>query len=212
VYRATIMTQASEMKRELLVGLLMYGVFPLWVIAGFGDYCCHRLTRIENTSGRAESALHVVQYLQIVAGLAFGLLLEVTSLVLVLLVALAALHLVTGYLDIAYTTGRRYISPPEQHVHSYMEVLPLVATALVILLYWEPFAAMFNDDVASWIVTRRREGLPVGPIVALAVGMGFAGLAIAEEYVRCARNRRTAAPASHVDGPSVPIAPGAENR
>jgi ABC-type amino acid transport system permease subunit len=171
---------------ELLVGLLQYGVFPLWVVAGFADYCCHRVTRIEQTTGRAESSLHAAQYLQIVAGVALTLVLEVTSLVLVLVIALALLHLVTGYLDIAYTTGRRYISPVEQHVHSYMEMLPLGATALLVVLYWSPFAAIFNGDAGSWSMAHRQQALPTGAVAAIAVGLALAGLAVAEEYWRCA--------------------------
>ncbi len=95
------------MLTELLVGLLLYGIFPLWVVAGFGDYCCHRLSRIDQTTGRVESSLHAVQYVQVVAAVALVLYFDVTSLVLALAIALALAHLVTGYLDIAYTTGRR---------------------------------------------------------------------------------------------------------
>src|SRR5688500_5597191 len=174
------------MIEELVIGSLLYAVFPLWIVAGFADYCCHRVTRIDRTTGRAESLLHAVQYLQIVAGIALSLSLEVTSLVLVLVITLALLHLVTGYLDIAYTTGRRFISPPEQHVHSYMEMLPLAATALLVILYWSPFAAIFNSDAASWTLTRRQP-LPAGVFAAIAVGTASAGLAIAEEFFRCVR-------------------------
>jgi len=172
---------------ELLIGLLLYCIFPLWLAAGFADYCCHRVARIEDTTGRAESALHAVQYLQVVAALALAVFLEVTSLVLVFVAGLALLHLATGYLDIAYTTGRRYISPAEQHAHSYMETLPLVATALLVVLHWGPFAAIFNGADASWIVTHRQQPLPAGEFAAIAIGMASAGLAIAEEYVRCIR-------------------------
>jgi hypothetical protein len=176
---------------ELVIGMLLYGVFPLWLIAGFADYCCHRVTRIDRTTGRAESTLHIVQYLQIVVGVALALFFEVTSLVLVILVALALLHLATGYLDIAYTTGRRYISPPEQHVHSHMEILPLVAAALAVLLHWDSFAAIFGGDAASWSLARREQALPAGPVAAIAVGVVLAGAAIAEEHVRCARRRKS---------------------
>jgi hypothetical protein len=174
---------------ELVIGLLLYGVFPLWVVAGFADYCCHRVTRIEQTTGRAESSLHAVQYLQIVAGVALAVFFEVTTLVLVLVIALAVLHLATGYLDIAYTTNRRYIAPPEQHVHSYMEMLPLAATALLVILYWPPFAAIFGGEAASWTFVRRPQALPAGAVAAVGVGMAAAGLAIAEEYYRCTRPR-----------------------
>ena len=166
-------------------------VFPLWVVAGFADYWCHRLTRIDQTTGRAESMLHIVQYLQIVAGIALVFFLKMTSLVIVLLVVLAALHLATGYLDIAYPTGRRYISPSEQHVHSYMEILPLVATALAVLLYWNAFAAILNGDAANWIFARREQALPGGPVAGIVIGVVCAGGAIAEEYFRCARGWRT---------------------
>jgi ABC-type amino acid transport system permease subunit len=172
---------------ELLIGLLLYGVFPLWVAAGFADYCCHRVTRIEHTTGRVESWLHAAQYVQIVAGVVLSLFLDVTSLVLVLVIGLALLHLATGYVDIAYTTGRRHISPLEQHVHSYMEVLPLAATALLVILYWDPFAAIFDDAAASWTWTRRQQPLPAGALAAIAAGIALAGCAIAEEYFRCVR-------------------------
>lgn len=174
---------------ELLIGLLLYGVFPLWVGAGFVNYCCHRVSKIERTTGRVESSLHAVQYLQIVAGIALPLFLEVTSLVLVVVIALALLHLATGYVDVAYTTSRRFISPLEQHVHSYMEVLPLAATALLVVLYWSPFRAIFDGDAASWIVMRRQPPLRAGAVVAIAVGIAAAGVSIAEEYFRCARRR-----------------------
>lgn len=142
--------------------------------------------------------------------------LEITSLVLVLVIALALLHLATGYLDIAYTTGRRYISPLEQHVHSYMEVLPLAATALLVVLFWDAFTPIFDAAAASWIFTRRQQPLPAAAIAAVAIGLGFAGLAIAEEYRRCSRRAHDArsrvgadraSPAAAAPGSRTPGAP-----
>ncbi|HSC14407.1 MAG TPA: diguanylate cyclase, partial [Gammaproteobacteria bacterium] len=40
---------------QLLVNLILYGLLPLWGITGFIDWCCHRATRIEHTSGLRES-------------------------------------------------------------------------------------------------------------------------------------------------------------
>jgi hypothetical protein len=176
----------------LLVGLLLFGVFPVWLIAGFADYCFHRMTRIEQTTGLAESWLHVAQYLQIVVGVGLALVFEITSLVLLVVVILTALHVVTGYVDVSYATGRRYISPPEQHVHSYMETLPVIAATLLVLLHWSQFAALFNDEAASWVLTRRQPPLPAAELAAVGIGMALAGLAIAEEVVRCARRRQGA--------------------
>ena len=36
---------------EVLRGMLMYFILPLWLAAGFSDYLCHRAAQIEKTSG-----------------------------------------------------------------------------------------------------------------------------------------------------------------
>ncbi len=43
---------------QLLINLILYGLLPLWGITGFIDWCCHRATRIESTSGLRESLIH----------------------------------------------------------------------------------------------------------------------------------------------------------
>jgi hypothetical protein len=134
----------------------------------------------------------VLQYAQIVIGVALPLFFTVTTLVLALVIAMALAHLATGYWDVAYTDGRRYISPPEQHVHSYMEVLPLVATALLVVLHWPAFVAIFDGTAASWAIHLRPQMAPAGVIAYVASGLVLAGAAIAEEYVRCIRHRRVA--------------------
>jgi hypothetical protein len=40
---------------ELSQGVLTYFVLPLWLVAGFADYLCHRASHIEQTSGAKES-------------------------------------------------------------------------------------------------------------------------------------------------------------
>jgi hypothetical protein len=41
---------------------LMYFVLPLWLVAGFADYLCHRAANIEGTSGVKETLLHLLQF------------------------------------------------------------------------------------------------------------------------------------------------------
>ena len=36
---------------QLLLYLILYALLPLWGITGFVDWCCHRATGIERTSG-----------------------------------------------------------------------------------------------------------------------------------------------------------------
>jgi len=44
------------------VTILMYFVLPVWFIAGFADWICHRATSIETASGVKESAIHVLMW------------------------------------------------------------------------------------------------------------------------------------------------------
>ena len=40
---------------SLLINAMLYVFLPLWGIAGFADWCCHKATKIEVTSGVKES-------------------------------------------------------------------------------------------------------------------------------------------------------------
>jgi len=35
---------------RLLINLILYGLLPLWGIAGFIDWCCHRATKVESAA------------------------------------------------------------------------------------------------------------------------------------------------------------------
>ena len=169
--------------RDLVAALLLYGVFPLWLLAGLGDYVSHRMTVIAQTSGTAESALHAVQFLLLAAGVGLGLLCEITTLVLLAMTALVALHTIAGFWDVAYTYGKREIGPFEQHVHSYLETLPLVALALVALLYWDQAAALFGGE-PDFGLHRRVDPLPERSVFVVLAGLGVTALAIGEELHR----------------------------
>ena len=173
--------------RELIEGLLLYAVFPVWLAAGFADYVCHRRTDIEHTSGRTESLLHVAQYLQLVAAVALGLFLEVTTLVLLLMMLLVIAHTLTAFWDVSFTEHRRDISPIEQHVHSYLEILPLFALCLVAILSWDAFQPLLTGESATFTVHTRSMPLPIGVIAVVLGGLSLSGLAIAEEYWRTSR-------------------------
>lgn len=44
--------------------LLLYFVLPVWLIAGFADWLCHRATEIEHTSGVKETWIHILMFLE----------------------------------------------------------------------------------------------------------------------------------------------------
>src|ERR1700751_3251637 len=58
--------------------LLLVGVMPLWLGAGLADWYLHRRTRIEETAGPRESALHSLMFAEtgvpVLLGPVFGIL------------------------------------------------------------------------------------------------------------------------------------------
>jgi hypothetical protein len=172
---------------------LLYFILPLWIIAGLGDYAMHRRTRIEETSGTKESVLHILQLVQIGVPILLGLLLEVNALVLlVMLIGLLA-HEATALWDLHYTTGLREIRPLEQHVHSFMEVLPLMAVSFVSMLYWDQLQSLFGigPEPARWDLRPKSDPLPTGYLLSLLGAVGFfIVLPFGEELWRCIRAAR----------------------
>jgi amino acid transporter len=170
---------------RLLTGFLLYVLFPLWLIAGVADYLCHRRTAIEDTSGARENALHVVQALEIGGALLAALFLEINALVMALIVMLVIAHTLTAYCDVAYAAPRRFISPFEQHVHSYLEIIPIAAAGIVAILHWDAMTPV------SFGLGLKDPPLPAAPvIVVLALIAVLQAIPLAEESLRTARRGR----------------------
>jgi hypothetical protein len=171
---------------SLLVSLLGWAIFPLWLAAGGADWLCHRRSRIEETSGTRESWLHIVAFAEIALPTIAALFLELNALMLVVAGAAVLAHMATSLLDTAVSQPRRHISPIEQQVHSYLEMLPLFAFAIVAVLH----AGEWRDPVWRFVV--REAPLPAAAVAATLLGL-LAGFAlIAEELWRCARRANCA--------------------
>jgi hypothetical protein len=172
-----------------ITAVLVYGLWPAWLLAGFADWICHRRTRIEDNSGLGEWLLHVVQAAQIGAALLLVVLFETTAPILALLAALVVAHWLTGYLDTRYTFARRRISPIEQSIHGCLELLPVFA---VVLLGID--ARQGGPPAAgAWHIVLK-DSLDVGALAILATTALVLGAPLAEEGLRCraagARPRR----------------------
>jgi hypothetical protein len=167
--------------RDALSALLLWGIYPAWLLAGAGDYFCHRRTDIERTSGAIESWLHLAQFACLAVAFACALLLKMSAAVFVVMVVLVVTHSVLSYIDVRYTDGLRRISPFEQTVHGFMDVLPLVAVALLGLLHWPEIrtGSMTLAPIASIDLER---------VLLLASFVALAGLPIVEELLRCLRH------------------------
>lgn len=154
----------------LLWGLLGYAVLPVWLLAGLADYLIHARTRLSQTSGVRESALHLLQTAEIGAPMLALLFLEVTALTLAVMVFGAVAHTVTAYRDIRYAAPLRHISAFEQFVHAFLIMLPLAALAIVIVLHWAAFTALLAMGDASrdaWTLRWREPPFDIGVIAAV---------------------------------------------
>jgi hypothetical protein len=178
---------------ELLVNLVLYGLLPLWGITGFIDWCCHRATGIERTSGLRESLVHSLMGVQLGIPIVLCLVFEVNVLVLLIcLVAFLAHELVAHY-DVHYSAPLRRISIWEVHVHNYMATIPLYLLMLVAVINWEVVLKLVRFEWAGEFTLRTleaphgSEGYLRGYLAFMAV---LCVVPYVEENLRCLRVRR----------------------
>jgi hypothetical protein len=174
--------------------VIVFGIMPCWIVPGFLDYLYHRKSSIEKTSGTHESLIHALQMTSIGIPTLMSLLLEVNASVIATVLAGAAVHEALTIWDIAYAEPLRRPEPNEQHVHSFLEVLPLMALTSLLTLHPAQTAALFGRGSAKpvWRLRRKRPPLKL-PYLGAVFGAITLFLAVpyAEEFVRCYRADRT---------------------
>lgn len=131
---------------QLLVNLLLFLFLPLWGIAGFVDWCCHRATKIETTSGIFESFLHSIMGIQIAIPILLCILFEVNVGILLICIFVWGLHELVAHFDVHYAMPKRHISVWEMHAHSYLATLPLYMLSIIFILNWDIALRLFSLD------------------------------------------------------------------
>jgi hypothetical protein len=169
---------------------MLYFLVPGWIVPGLADYACHRRTRIETTSGLREAVLHFLMITVVGVPILLGLLLEINALVILLMIGAYFVHLAMALYDVSYAVTKRTVTPIEQHVHSFLEVLPFMAVSFVVCLYWGQAQALIGlgPDRADFSLRLKDPPLP-GTYLAtvIAAVLVFLGLPYAEEILRCYR-------------------------
>lgn len=175
---------------DLLINCLLYLFLPLWGIAGFVDWCCHRATKIETTSGLKESLMHSLMGIQIGIPILLCLLYYVNVLILLICLTVWILHEWIAHWDVSYASSRRHISIWEMHAHSYLATLPLYMLTIIIVINWPVFVALVTFQWQGQL-TLERVQIPHGGenylpayLIFMAVLCVFPYL---EENVRCLR-------------------------
>jgi hypothetical protein len=140
---------------QLLINLILFGLLPLWGITGFIDWCCHRATSIERTSGLRESLIHSLMGIQLGIPILLCLLFRVNVLVLLICIAAFVLHELAAHHDVSYAAPRRHISIWEVHVHNYMATIPLYLLMLIAVLNWDVVLKLVSLNWAGGLRLQR---------------------------------------------------------
>jgi ABC-type spermidine/putrescine transport system permease subunit I len=68
----------------------------------------------------------------------------------------------TAIWDVSYAYRTREVTPTEQHVHAFLEMLPLMGLLIVITVHWQQFLSLFglSQQAAEFAVRLREPPLP----------------------------------------------------
>lgn len=167
--------------------ILMYFVLPLWLVAGFADWLCHRASHIESTTGPKESLLHLLMFGEVGIALLAGIFLQINALVIALMILVFFVHEATALWDVSYAVTARRVGPFEQHVHSFLEIIPLLAIVCVVTLHWTQFLALFGTgpEAAQYALRSKDEHLPISYLACLFTAIAlFVLIPYVEELLR----------------------------
>jgi hypothetical protein len=116
-------------------------------------------------------------------------------------------HTATSWRDVKFAVQLRHISPGEQYVHSFLNVLPWVALALVAILHWPVVVAMFDPAIASdWKPHWRQPPFDGGIVFAvLASSLLFGALPGVLEFMHALAVARRGQASSSSDRSSVKL-------
>jgi hypothetical protein len=173
--------------------ILMYFILPIWLVAGFADWLCHRASHIETTTGVKESIIHLLMFAEVGAPLLACLFLDINALIIALMIIAFFIHEATALWDVSYAVTAREVTPIEQHVHSFLEMIPLMAMLSVISLHWGQFLALFGlgAEIPQFALGWKPTSLPTAYVFSiLAAIVLFELLPYLEEFVRGLRARK----------------------
>jgi hypothetical protein len=181
------------MSTETSQHLLMYCLTPLWIAVGFADWLCHRRSDIEHTAGPKESLIHLLMFVEVGLPLLAALFLDINALVIGVMLLAFLLHEATALWDVNYAVSKREVSPWEQHMHSFLEMIPLMAIVLVSLIHQDQFAALFGrgDEAPRFELRWKAQPMPTGYLLALFTGIAlFSALPYVNELWRGIKARQ----------------------
>jgi hypothetical protein len=124
------------------------------------------------------------------------LFLQVNALIIAFMFVAWVAHELTTLVDLRYAAAVRFIGPVEQQVHSFLEIIPLTAALLIIVLHWSQFLSLLGlGEQPDFSLRLKQPPLPIGYVSALLSGVVlFQLIPYLEELWRGLRAARTRRP------------------
>ncbi len=183
---------------QVTQGFLLYFLLPLWMVAGLADWICHRVSHIEETSGTHEALIHVLMMTEVGTALWPGLLLQINSAIIALMLTAYVAHEATAIWDVRYANAHRRLAPIEQSIHSFLDMIPLMAVSFVIILHWQAFLGLFGlgNSPADFSIRWKTGTVPSAEYLGIFViaSVFMTELPYLEELTRCIRAARARTP------------------
>ncbi|GAC1419987.1 MAG: hypothetical protein NVSMB5_12250 [Candidatus Velthaea sp.] len=193
-YRPEIRGGEAKRVARATENVFLYALLPGWLIPGVLDYAYHRRTKIERSSGTHEALLHCLMMTAAGAPVLLGLFLEIEAAVIAAMFACVVGHEALTLWDVEYAFHRRFVSPGEQHTHSFLEVLPIMAFSYVVVLHPQQTLALLGRGAEPMRLELRLKNQPLPPAYIAAILAGVFALVVipyAEEFMRCYRTDHT---------------------
>lgn len=178
------------MASTLIHAFVLLVLLPAWLLVGLGDWWCHRRTRIEDTAGPRESALHLALAGEAAVAVLPALFFEINALILVVIVVAFVAHELTTTLDFHIATPARSITPLEMRLHDYLTAIPFASMLLIFATHTEQALAIFGagSENADWGLRWKSPQLPLSYLVVWLLAAGCLNITpFLEEFLRCLR-------------------------
>ena len=185
---------------DLLINFLLFVLLPIWGIAGFCDWLCHRATHIESTSGLKESLLHSLMGVQLAIPILLCLNFHVNVLILLICFFTWVSHELVAHWDVQYAAPIREISIWEMHAHNYLATLPMYMLITIGIINWpvvvDLVSLRWQGNMGFDMLASRPGGDSYLPAYLLLMTV-LCVFPYFEENIRCLRAYLKNRPASH---------------
>lgn len=176
----------------IIQSYIQYFILPMWLVLGLLDYYCHKKGEIENSSGTKESVIHLLMILIMAIPITLGLVCYINALVLIIMILSFLIHEALLLWDVRYAYSHREITPMEQQIHSYLQVIPFMILSMVICLNWNDFLHIFDfSQTSNYVLKFKNSSLPIEYLLALSIGAtAFVVIPYVEELIRSIKSNK----------------------